>query len=167
MTKPGVKCHRSCFGVYTSVGFEPSTVKNTGSLLLLSQTVKLSGWSHGPSHVLSYGPSHVLSHDWTHVPSSNHDSSPLMTCHVVSPLSFLSQPHFLLAATLSFSCLYPYHQPHFWLDATLSFGSPHLAPATLLTGPHTPLSFYIYPCHCQACTNMVCAPWSVCTLVAI
>jgi len=83
-------CHRPCFGVYAIVGFEPSTLKNDGSLLLLSQTVKLSGWSHGPSH--------ALSHDRSHVPSPDHDSSPLMTRHVTGPyLSYLS-------ATLLIGC---------------------------------------------------------------
>jgi len=83
-------CHRPCFGIYAIVGFEPSTLKNDGSLLLLSQTVKLSDWSHGPSR--------ALSHDRSHVPSPDHDSSPLMTRRVAGPyLSYLS-------ATLLIGC---------------------------------------------------------------
>jgi len=67
----------------------------------------------------------------------------------------------LCPATLLVGCLYPYRPPHFWLDATLSFSSYRFAPATLLTGPHTHSSFYYLSHRCQACTNMVCAPWSV------
>jgi len=95
---------------------------NAGSLLLLSQTVKLSGWSHGPSC--------ALSHDRAHVLSPDHDSSPLMTRHMASP--------YLLIYPLVIT------QPHFWLDATLSFSSSdscRFAPAILLTGPHTHSSF--------------------------
>ena len=116
------------------------TLKNTGNSCSPSQTVKLSGWSHGPSC--------ALSHDQAHVPSPDHDSSPLMTRHVVSPLSFLSISHtcdWLPQSPLV--VLYSYHQPHFWLDATLSFSFSYpycFALATLLTGPHTPyLSIFI------------------------
>jgi len=125
------------------------TLKNNGALLLLSQTVKLPGWSHGPSR--------ALSHDQAHVPSPDHDSSPLMTRHVVSPFIFF------ISVTLSFSCLYPYRQLHFLLDATLSFSSSCSVPATLLTGPHihSPFSIFIpvIAKHVQT--------WSVHTLVAI
>jgi len=146
-------CHRSCFGVYTSLECWTHDTQEHCQLLLSGQTVKLSGWSHGPSRALSCDRVHVLSLD--------HDSSPLMTHHVVSPYLLIYQPHLWLAATLSFSSPYPYCLPHFWLDATLSFSYHYpyrFAPAILLTGPHTPLSFYIYPYHCQAFTNMVCAP---------
>ena len=143
----GCTCHHSCFGVYTSVGFEPLTVKNTGALLLLSQMVKLSGWSHGLSRALSHGLSRALSHglsralshglsralshgpshDWAHVLSTDHDESSLMTRHVASLyLSYLS-------ATLVIGChtplviALPSHTSG-WLSlsllsATLSFNS--------------------------------------------
>jgi len=63
-----------------SVG--PMTLKERWQLLLSGQMVKLSGWSHGPSR--------ALLHDQVHVLSPDHNSSPLMTHHVVSPyLSYL------------------------------------------------------------------------------
>jgi len=140
-------CHRSCFGIYASLECRTHDTQERWQLLLLSQTVKLSGWSHGPSR--------ALSHDQSHVPSPDHDSSPLMTRHVAgyylpylsatlligchTPLVIRSaQPHFWLVNP------YPYRQPHFWLDATLSFSSSdsyRFAPATFLTGPHTHSSF--------------------------
>jgi len=98
-------CHRPCFGVYAIVGFEPSILKNDGSLLLISQTVKLSDWSHGPSR--------ALSHDRAHVLSPDHDSSPLMTRHLASPyLSYLSATLLIGCHTFVGLC---FAQPHFWL----------------------------------------------------
>jgi len=158
-------CHHSCFGIYTSLECWTHNTQERWQLLLSGQTVKLSGWSHALSH--------ALSHDWAHVPSPDHNSSPLMTCHVVSP-DLILQPHLWLAATL---CLppspitlvigchtplviaLPSHtsgwMPHFplVLPILITLPQPHfwLAPTLILP-------FSIYPYHCQVCTNMVCAP---------
>jgi len=78
------------FGVYTLLECRTHDTQEHWQLLLLSQTVKLSGWSHSPSR--------ALSHDRVHVLPPDHDSSPLMTRHVAGPyLSYLS-------ATLLIGC---------------------------------------------------------------
>ena len=131
-------CHRSCFGIYTSLKCWTHNTQERWQLLLSGQMVKLSGWSHGLSR--------ALSHDWAYVPSPNHDSSPLMTRHVVSPYLLIYQPHLWLAATLSFSFALPSHTsgwtPHFPL-AILALPQPHfwLAPTLIF-----PLSIYPYRC---------------------
>ena len=61
------------FGVYASLECQTHNTQEHWQLLLLSQTVKLSGWSHGPSR--------ALSHDQAHVPLPDHDSPPLVTHH--------------------------------------------------------------------------------------
>ena len=103
-------CHCSCFGIYASLECQTRDTQERWQLLLSGQMVKLSGWSHGPSR--------ALSHDWAHVLSPDHDSSPLMTRHVVSPYLLIYQLHFLLAATLSFSFALPSHTSG-WLFLSL------------------------------------------------
>ena len=166
----GRHCHCSCFGVYASLECRTHDTQERWQLLLPGQTVKLFGGSHGPSC--------ALSHDRAHVPSPDHDSSPPMTCHVAGPyLSYLS-------ATLPIGChtllWLHFAQPHFWLVVLIliihhtSGWTPHF-PLVILTlpqphlwlAPTLILPFSIYPYCCQAWTNVVCAPWSMRTLVAI
>jgi len=102
-----------------------------------------------------------------HVLSPDHDSSPPMTCHVVSPFIFLISSHtfnWLLHSPLVVSIL---------IVSYTSGWMPHFPLALLLCPSYTsdwPPHFLIFlylSLTCQACTKMVCAPWSVHTLVAI
>jgi len=74
------------FGVYALLECRTYDTQERWQLLLLSQTVKLLGWPHGPSR--------ALSHDQAHVPPPDHDSPPLVTRHVASPYLLIYQPHF-------------------------------------------------------------------------
>jgi len=148
------------FGIYALLECRTHDTQERWQLLLLSQTVKLSGWSHGPSH--------ALSHDRVHVPPPDYDSPPLVTHHVAGLYLLIYQPHSLISR---------FAQPHFWLVVLIfivshtSGWTPHfplvlpiiiaLPQLYLWLVPHTHSSLSIYPYHYQACTNMVCAPWSV------
>ena len=157
------------------------TLKNAGNSCSLVKRLSCSAGHmvchmlcHMLCHMVRHVLCHMIGHMFCHLTMTHH----LQWLVMWSAFIFLSISHTFYWLPHSFSSCFA--QPHFWLVISIfiishtSGWTPHF-PLVLfaLLQPHFWLAptlilpFSIYPYCCQACTNMVCVPWSVHTLVAI